>query len=247
MKAKQKKRSENLRARELILDYQYYVIPKAVMEDEALNPSDKEVYGYLLSCIQPKGGGRCFPSIRTIGEALKLSYKTVVTSRKRLRKAGWIDWDFVSGRSNEYWLIQEKISPTNNMLSSTLTTSGSKAVAKLDEDTVTEVNAIITAYDNGRKTLLPRNPPPFRWSSKQIAQAIEFIEVCNDIEFAQQVILFVFKYWDDLAHKWKITEFKVPTPAMILNYTEDMLDALWLIYNTRDQQEKEVIIQGLVG
>lgn len=82
----------------------YFVLPGAIMADPGLNPYEKLVYAFLLSCVRAAGRGKCNPSDETIGAYCGISHAQVKRARVALKEKAWLNWER-TGSSNEYRLF----------------------------------------------------------------------------------------------------------------------------------------------
>jgi hypothetical protein len=68
----------------------YTRMPKFISRMTEISSFSKFVFAYLLGCIRPGGGGKCYPKIRTISIEIGVSCRTVKRSIAELRDVGLI-------------------------------------------------------------------------------------------------------------------------------------------------------------
>lgn len=87
----------NLKVKGWFLRGDYTILPDAILADKSLTPSAKLLLMGITSHIRKHGGGRCFPSEKTLARKTALSIRTIRNAKSSLRTHGWLDWTKVPG------------------------------------------------------------------------------------------------------------------------------------------------------
>jgi hypothetical protein len=83
-------------------------IDRCIRADRRLKPSEKIIAEAIVDFMNAKTGAT-YPSDQALADRTGLSVTIVIRSRVNLKKTGWLDWDFVPGRANNYQVLTGNI------------------------------------------------------------------------------------------------------------------------------------------
>ena len=88
------------------MESRYVKIEEVILISPILTKEEKLFYTCLKS-FRNRETGKCFPSLKTLGERSNLSKRTILKARKRLKSLGVITWDSGRGRTHhsDYYFI----------------------------------------------------------------------------------------------------------------------------------------------